>query len=233
MVHTIQWRVGSDAALDFWESRLAGETRARRARRRRRGLRGSRGPAAPARRVDGRRCPARRGAPGYPGRARPPGFRRGARIHGIARARAESCSRRPRLRRTETAPGRRAARPAAACMPTTSHPQSAASAAPAPCTTSPGRSPLDEQEAWHERVAHAGNAPVADHRPLLVPLDLLPRAERRPLRARDARPGLLGRRGSRPPRRVARPPARLRAPPLAGRAVLTPIPDPRPWARTG
>jgi glyoxalase family protein len=26
MVHTVQWRVGSDAALDFWESRLAGET---------------------------------------------------------------------------------------------------------------------------------------------------------------------------------------------------------------
>ena len=26
MVHTVQWRVGSDAALDFWESRLAGES---------------------------------------------------------------------------------------------------------------------------------------------------------------------------------------------------------------
>ena len=26
MVHTIQWRVGSDAALDFWENRLASET---------------------------------------------------------------------------------------------------------------------------------------------------------------------------------------------------------------
>jgi glyoxalase family protein len=25
MVHTVQWRVGSDAALDFWESRLAAE----------------------------------------------------------------------------------------------------------------------------------------------------------------------------------------------------------------
>jgi glyoxalase family protein len=25
MVHTIQWRVGSDAALDFWESRLSGD----------------------------------------------------------------------------------------------------------------------------------------------------------------------------------------------------------------
>jgi glyoxalase family protein len=25
MVHTVQWRVGSDAALDFWESRLAGD----------------------------------------------------------------------------------------------------------------------------------------------------------------------------------------------------------------
>ena len=26
MVHTIQWRVGADAALDFWESRLAADT---------------------------------------------------------------------------------------------------------------------------------------------------------------------------------------------------------------
>ncbi|MCE3287169.1 MAG: Glyoxalase/bleomycin resistance protein/dioxygenase [Gaiellaceae bacterium] len=28
MVHTVQWRVGSDAALDFWEGRLAGEAQA-------------------------------------------------------------------------------------------------------------------------------------------------------------------------------------------------------------
>ena len=30
MVHTVQWRVGSEAALDFWEARLAGETSAAR-----------------------------------------------------------------------------------------------------------------------------------------------------------------------------------------------------------
>ena len=30
MVHTVQWRVGSEAAVDFWESRLAGETGASR-----------------------------------------------------------------------------------------------------------------------------------------------------------------------------------------------------------
>ncbi len=35
MVHTVQWRVGSDAALDFWESRLSAEAAARRPRRRR------------------------------------------------------------------------------------------------------------------------------------------------------------------------------------------------------
>ena len=35
MVHTVQWRVGSEAALDFWERRLAAEADARRARRRR------------------------------------------------------------------------------------------------------------------------------------------------------------------------------------------------------
>ena len=30
MVHTVQWRVGSEAALDFWERRLAGEAGASR-----------------------------------------------------------------------------------------------------------------------------------------------------------------------------------------------------------
>ncbi len=79
-------------------------------------------------------------------------------------------------------------------------------------------SSLEEHEAWHTKVTAAGAAPVADHRPLLVPLDLLPRAERRPLRDRDSRPGLLTRRGSRASRGEAHPSARLRAPACSSRA---------------
>ena len=56
------------------------------------------------------------------------------------------------------------------------------------------------------------------HRPLLVPLDLLPRAERRAVRDRNARPRLLDRRGSGAPGREAHPSAGLRAPARAGRA---------------
>ena len=48
-------------------------------------------------------------------------------------------------------------------------------------------STMEEHATWHERVTDCGPPPDADHRPLLVPLDLLPRAERRPLRDRDPR----------------------------------------------
>ena len=63
-----------------------------------------------------------------------------------------------------------------------------------------------------------GNAADAGDRPLLLPLRLLPRAERRALRARDARPGLRDRRGSGAPRRAALAAARVRAPARADRA---------------
>src|SRR5699024_4387818 len=55
-------------------------------------------------------------------------------------------------------------------------------------------------------------------RPLLVPLRLLPRAERRALRAGDAWTGVRHRRGSGAPRREADPPSGVRAPPTPGRA---------------
>src|SRR5204863_2580384 len=50
-------------------------------------------------------------------------------------------------------------------------------------------------------------------------VDLLPRAERRPLRDRDDRPGLRDRRADRAPRRAALAAPRFRAPALAGRAA--------------
>src|SRR5206468_10602216 len=58
----------------------------------------------------------------------------------------------------------------------------------------------------------------ADHQPLLLQVDLLPRAERRPLRDRDDRPRLRDRRADRAPRRAAVAATRLRALTLAGRA---------------
>ena len=47
--------------------------------------------------------------------------------------------------------------------------------------------PLDEHAAWVQKAARGRRAADAGDRPLLVPLDLLPRAERRALRDRLAR----------------------------------------------
>ena len=56
---------------------------------------------------------------------------------------------------------------------------------------------MDEQEALaRARPRRAGAHAERDHRPVLVPLDLLPRAERRAVRDRDDGAGLLDRRGS-------------------------------------
>src|SRR5438067_12333531 len=64
-----------------------------------------------------------------------------------------------------------------------------------------------------EARRRVGRASDADHRPLLVQVDLLPRAERRPLRDRDARSRLRDRRAARAPRRAPDAAAELRASP--------------------
>src|SRR5204863_5815127 len=56
-----------------------------------------------------------------------------------------------------------------------------------------------------------GRPPHAGDRPLLLPVDLLPRAERRAVRDRDDRPGLRRRRAARAPRRAPVASAELRA----------------------
>jgi len=61
------------------------------------------------------------------------------------------------------------------------------------------------------RPRHAG------HRPLLLQVRLLPRAQRHPLRARHPRPGLHHRRAAGAPRRAPLPAARLRASARPGR----------------
>ena len=93
-------------------------------------------------------------------------------------------------------------------------------------------STMDDHEAWRKRVADGGRAADAGDRPLLVPVDLLPRAERRAVRDRDARTGLRRRRGPGAPRRVAGPAAR-RSSICATQVepVLTPLPDPRARGR--
>ncbi len=133
--------------------------------------------------------------------------------------RAADCSRTLSASRPERrTAGKHGVRVAAVSTRTTPLPPREASAERGRCTTSRGR------RRW--RITRAGTSasprpalrPTPDHRPLLVPLDLLPRAERRPLRDRHARAGLRSRRGSGAPRRVARPPARVRASARPGRA---------------
>ena len=80
-------------------------------------------------------------------------------------------------------------------------------------------SPLDEHEAWRRAGARRRRPADARDRPLLLQVDLLPRAERRALRDRDDRPRVHRRRAARDARRVAVAAAELRAPPRAGRAA--------------
>ena len=197
MVHTITWRVASEEALDFWEERLRGE-------------------AARSRRLDGRlrfedpegvraRARGRRDA----GRRRSsPSIRRSRRSTrcrastACARSRstpsaAGRCSRGARLRaarreqweaRGEQRGGLYALRPAArrARHRRRRHRPPRRVGARRWTSTTPGGSARPRR----------GAADARD-RPLLLPLDLLPRAERRAVRDRDARAGLRDRRGSR------------------------------------
>ena len=76
-----------------------------------------------------------------------------------------------------------------------------ASGAPAPSTTSLGRNDRGARGVAARGDAQPGMHPTPVIDRFWFRSDLLPRAERRPVRARDARPGLRGRRGSRAPRR--------------------------------
>ena len=87
---------------------------------------------------------------------------------------------------------------------------------------------MEDHHAWQELVARAA-APDADYRPLLVPLDLLPRAERRPVRDRDARPGLHDGRVARASGRDALLPPAFEHLRDRIERVLTPLPDFRAW----
>ncbi len=78
----------------------------------------------------------------------------------------------------------------------------------------------EDHLAWRRAVAEAGASRQRCPRPRLLPVDLLRRAARDPVRDRDALAGLRRRRGARAPRRGAAPavPARAPAPPVGERA---------------
>ena len=228
MVHTVQWRVGSEAALDFWESRLAGEAGASRDADER-DVRGSGGPAASARRVDGRRRTAHRGASRGSGRACAAGLRRRARVR-RARRRAAGCSR----RRSDSSPSAddtwEARGPTRGGLYAYDEPPAERGLGGAGTVHHVAwATQVDEQDAWHARVAAAGMhpSPIIDRfwfrsiyfrEPSGVLFEL---ATLGPGFSVDEDPEHLG-------ESLILPPAfeHLRS---QVEPALTPIPDPRPW----
>ncbi len=232
MVHTVQWRVASDAALDFWEGRLAAE--ADDVARNDAGL-AFEDPEGLRHRlvvssVDD--APLIAEHPEVPAEHALQGFDARTRLLGAARAQPCAARGDARLRAARS-------RHLGGARPVARRPLRLRRAAR---RTRPRRRRHGAPRRLVDATRRAGrlararrrsrHAPVAGHRPLLVPLDLLPRAERRPLRDRDPWPGLLARRGSGAPgRALILPPAfeHLRA---QIEPALTPIPDPRPWVAT-
>ena len=184
MVHRIVFRVGSEASLDFWADRLES---ARRAHGRVARLHRSRGARAGADRRRLGRSAAGRARSRDPRGARDPRLRGRPRVRVAARSGARRCSRRWGSPAPRPA-GRRAASAAAASTSTTRRPRPPGLHGAGTVHHVAWASLPDE----HEDVARArarGRALTDAHRrPLLLQVDLLPRAERRPLRDRDDRP---------------------------------------------
>ena len=135
-----------------------------------------------------RRRAADRGAPGDPGRAP---------LQGFDRVRALSATRRRAARFLEEALGsRRAASRLEARGEQRGGRYGYDTTRPSAGIPGAGTvhhvawaSSLEEHEAWRERAIEGGARADAGDRPLLLQVDLLPRAERRPVRDRDLRPG--------------------------------------------
>ncbi len=158
MVHTITFRVASEEALDFWESRLADAGIRDPAGRRAPRLRGPRRARARARRRRHAGCAARRAPSRHPRRARPPGLRLRPRLLRPLPRRAAPCS------RARSASSRRAAPPGRHRGAV----RGGLYAYDAPPASGPGvpgagtvhhvawASNIDEQEAWLAAVRAAG-----------------------------------------------------------------------------
>ena len=215
MVHRIGWRVGSAEALDFWAERLAAAGLESRARGRPPALRRPRGPRPRARRRQRLRPAADRRPSRGPGRVRAPGLRRRPRIQRRSRAQP-GCSSALEFEPATTA-GRHAASDRGGRWSYDEPPaepgiEGAGTRAPHRLGVADGR------PRGLARAGDRGRRPAdAGDRPLLVSVDLLPRAERRAVRDRHARPRLRRRRGPRASRREADPAAVPRGSPRRDR----------------
>ena len=230
MIHRIQLGVASEAALDFWAARLADQARASAAT----------ALACASRTTTGSRFElvvAEDGNP--PLRAEHPEVPAEHAILGLEGARAYA--RATPAPSTRCSP-RRSASPHSAAASTAStarerHVHWAYDAAPA------GRGRLGRRHgaphrlgvarrgpprAGRQRVARGRRARHRRPRPRLLPLDLLPRAARRPVRDRHPLARLRGRRGPGAPRRgAARCPSSTRTCASGSSARLTPVANPR------
>ena len=220
MVHTIQWRVASDEALDFWAARLADADVATE--------RTEDGALAFAD-FEGLRhellavavddAPLAAHARRHPGRARAAGLPRRARLRLAPRREHARCWRRSASPTTAAPTGRCAASERHAVLRYDAPPERRG-------VTSAGTvhhvawSAADDAELEAVRAqAVAGRRPRdGDHRPPVLPLRLLPRAQRRPLRARQPRHRLRVRRAAGDARRGAQAAASVRGAPRAARA---------------
>ena len=220
MVHRVVFRVGSEESLDFW--------RAARRRRASRSARSSstipKGSTLELLVDDAGEPPLTAERAGHPGGARASA--------GFAGVRAYA-SRPERSARLLDALGfdagglggaRRQAQRVLRLRPAAGRARTAG--ARARCTTSRGPRRSRSTRRGASKVIEGGRPADAGDRPLLLQVDLLPRAERRAVRDRDDRPGVHRRRAVRDARRVALAAAELRAVPRAGRA------DPRRRCRT-
>ena len=177
-----------------------------------------RGPRHELRVYSGDEPPLTASAPEHPGRACAPGLRRRARLQQRPAAQRGAARRDARLQAGEderVGGARRRARQLLRLRPGTARDHAG-----------PGRRHVhhvafatepEDQENWQKRMAEAGTHADAGDRSLLLQVGLLPRAERRAVRARDDGTGLHGRRGRRASRRAALAAAALRAPARAAR----------------
>ena len=230
MVHTVQWRVASGDALAFWERRLAGEAGAVCARRGRLAFEDPGGAAPRARVSDDRRRAARRAAPGDPGGARARGLRRRARVRSRSRASRELLESAMAFERFGDS-GWEIRGPSRGSV-YAYDPPPADRGVPGAGTVHhvAWSSTMDEHEAWRERVAAAGAhpTPVIDRfwfrsvyfrEPSGVLFEI---ATQGPGFAVDEDSEHLG-------ETLVLPPAFEHLRDQLG-PILTPLPDPRPWA---
>ena len=217
MVHRVVWRVGADAALDFWADAAGRRGRRSRARRRRLRFADPEGLEHELRVVDVPDAPLQRRATRDPARS--------TRCRASTASAPAACGpRRPRrCSRTCWAPSAGATTPGRSAA-TGAAPRSRSSRAGERGMQGAGtihHIAWDSTERGASAVAARGSrAPASARRhgrPPLLPLDLLPRAGRDPLRDRRPRPRLHARPAARRARHEGDPAAVARAAPRRDR----------------